>query len=76
VKKFFQISDVLLSKFQNELNMVKWVNLAHDAHGGYFLPPVLVEQNPRDSLLPPLEQATEADVVVQKSPPLEQNSVE
>jgi hypothetical protein len=34
------------------------------------------EQKPRDSLLPPLKQATEASVVVQKSPPLEQNSAE
>jgi hypothetical protein len=76
VKKFLQTSDVLLVKIQNELNMAKLVNLAHDAHGGYSPPPVSVEQNPRDSLLPSLEQATEVDVVVQKSPSLEQNSVE
>jgi hypothetical protein len=76
VKKFLQISDILLVKIQNESNMIKWAHLAHDAHGGYFLPPVSAEQKPRDSFLPPLEQATEADAVVQKSPPLEQNSVE
>jgi hypothetical protein len=46
--------------------MTKWAHLTHDAHGGYFLPPVLAEQKPRDSLLPPLEQTTEADAVVQK----------
>jgi uncharacterized membrane-anchored protein YhcB (DUF1043 family) len=76
VKKFLQISDILLVKIQNESNMIKWAHLAHDAHGGYFLPPVSAEQKPRDSLLSPLEQATEADAVVQKSPPLEQNSIE
>jgi hypothetical protein len=54
--------------------MTKWVHLAHDAHGGYFLSPVSTEQKPRDSLLPLLEQATEAGAVVQKPPPLEQNS--
>jgi hypothetical protein len=73
VKKFLQISDVLLVKIQNESNMTKW---AHDAHGGYFLPPVSAEQKPCDSLLPPLEQATEAGAIVQKSPPLEKNSAE
>jgi hypothetical protein len=56
--------------------MTKWAHLAHDAHGGYFLPPVLAEQKPHDSLLPPLEQATEVGAVVQKSPLLEQNSAE
>jgi hypothetical protein len=56
--------------------MIKWAHLTHDAHGGYFLPPVLAKQKPRDSLLPPLEQATEGGTIVQKSPPLEQNSVE
>jgi hypothetical protein len=76
VKKFLQISDVLLVKIQNESNMIKWAHLAHDAHGGHFLPPVSAEQNPRDSLLPPLEQSTEASAVVQKSSPLEQNSAE
>jgi hypothetical protein len=39
VKKFLQISDILLVKIQNESNMTKWAHLAHDAHGGYFLPP-------------------------------------
>jgi hypothetical protein len=39
-----------------------------------FPPPVSAEQKPRDSLLPPLEQVTEADAVVQKSPLLKQNS--
>jgi hypothetical protein len=53
--------------------MTKWT---HDVHGGYFLPLVLVEQKPRNSLLPPHEQATEAGAVVQKSSPLEQNSAE
>jgi hypothetical protein len=76
VKKFLQISDVLLVKIQNESNMTKWAHLAHNAHGGYFLPPVSAEQKPHDSLLSPLEQATEAGAVVQKSPPLEQNSAE
>jgi hypothetical protein len=71
MKKFQQISDVLLVKIQNDSNMTKWAHLAHDAHEGYFLPPVSAEQKPRDSLLPPLEQATEAGTVVQKSPPLE-----
>jgi hypothetical protein len=56
--------------------MIKWVHLTHDTHGGYFLPLVLAEQKPRDSLLPPLEQTTEVGSIVQKSPPLEQNSVE
>jgi hypothetical protein len=74
VNKFLQISDVLLVKIQNESNMIKWTHLAYDAHEGYFLPPVSAEQKPRDSLLPPLEQATEADAVVQKSPLLKQNS--
>jgi hypothetical protein len=63
VKKFLQISEVLLVKIQNESNMTKWVHLAHDAHGGYFLPPVSAEQKPRDSLLPSLEQATETSAV-------------
>jgi hypothetical protein len=76
VKKLLQISDVLLVKIGNESNMTKWAHLAHDAHGGYFLPPVSAEQKPHDSLLPPLEQATEAGAVVQKSPLLEQNSAE
>jgi hypothetical protein len=76
VKNFLQISDVLLVKIQNESNMTKWAHMAHDAHGGYFLPPVSAEQKPCDSLLPPLEQATEASAIVQKSPPLEQNSAE
>jgi hypothetical protein len=75
VKKFLQISDVLLVKIQNESNMIKWANLAHDANGGYFLPPVSAEQKPRDSLLPSLEQATKAGTVVHKSSSLEQNSV-
>jgi hypothetical protein len=61
----------LLVKIQNESHMIKWAHLAHDAHGGYFLPSVSVEQKPHDSLLPPLEQVTEASAVVQKSPPLE-----
>jgi hypothetical protein len=43
VKKFLQISDVLLVKIQNESNMKKWAHMAHDAHGGYFLPPVSAE---------------------------------
>jgi hypothetical protein len=60
VKKFLQISDVLLVKIQNESNMKKWAHMAHDAHGGYFLAPVSAEQKPRDSLVPLLEQATEA----------------
>jgi hypothetical protein len=56
--------------------MTKWAHLTHDAHGCYFLPPVSAEQKPRDSLLPPLNQATEVGVVVQKSSLLEQNSIE
>jgi hypothetical protein len=76
VKKFLQISDVLLVKIQNESNMIKWAHLAHDAYGGYFLPPVSAEQKPCDSLVPSLEQATEVSAIVQKSPLLEQNSVE
>jgi hypothetical protein len=64
VKKFLQISDILLVKIQNESNMIKWAHLAHYAHGGYFLPSVSAEQKPRDSLLPPLEQAIEAGAVV------------
>jgi hypothetical protein len=62
VKKFLQISNVLLVKIQNESNMIKWAHLAHDAHGGYSLPP--------------LEQPTETDAVVQKLSSLEQNSDE
>jgi hypothetical protein len=58
VKKFLQISDVLLVKIQNESNMTKWAHWAHDAHGGYFLPPMSTKQKPCDSLLPPLEQTT------------------
>jgi hypothetical protein len=37
---------------------------------------VSAEQKPRDSLLLLLEQAIEVSAVVQKSSPLEQNSVE
>jgi hypothetical protein len=42
--------------------MIKWAHLAHDAHDGYSLPP--------------LEQPTETDAVVQKLSSLEQNSDE
>jgi hypothetical protein len=36
VKKFLQISNILLVKIQNESNMTKWAHLAHNAHGGVW----------------------------------------
>jgi hypothetical protein len=76
VKKFLQISDILLVKIQNESNMIKWAHLAHGTHGGYFLPPMSAEQKSHEWAHPLLEQATEGGGVVQKSPALEQNSTE
>jgi hypothetical protein len=56
--------------------MTKWAHLAHDAHGGYFFSPCRQNRAPVSVVIPPLEQATEGGLLVQKSPALAQNSVE
>jgi hypothetical protein len=76
VKKFLQICDILLVKIQNESNMTKWTHLAHNAHGGYFLPPVSAEQKSHEWALPPLEQAMEAGLQLKKLPVVAPNSAE
>jgi hypothetical protein len=76
VKKFLQVYDVLLIKIQNESNMTKWVHLAHDAYGGYFFSPCRQNRTPVSVVVPPLEQAMEDGLLVQKLSALAQNSVE
>jgi hypothetical protein len=76
VKKFLEISDVLLVKIQNESNMTKWAHLAHDAHGGYFSSSCWQNRTPVSAVVASLEQAMEGGLLVQKSPALPQNSAE